>query len=105
MLSCDTVLNSNCSLLFKEFSSVDVLFRQHGWRCFINETGRVAYTRDSFETEYFEIKKNNNKYNNNKYDVSFPLINSNYQYKTTCSDAVYTKNYISDKFMYYIMSN
>lgn len=102
MLSCDTVMNSNYSLLFKEFSSVDVLFRQHGWRCFINETERVAYTRDSFETEYFEVRKNKNGIN---YDVSFPLVNSNYQYKTTCSDALYTKNYISDKFMHYIMCN
>jgi hypothetical protein len=100
MISCNTVMTSNYTLLFKEFATVDNLFRKHGWKCFINETERVAYTRKSFETEFFEVKKNKDEYL-----VSFPLTNSIYQYKTTCSDAIYTQNYILDKFMEYILYN
>jgi hypothetical protein len=88
-------------LEFQEFSSMNEMFQNNGWNLYINEKEHFAYTRDGYETEYFEIKK---KYKNGKcnYEISFPLMNSTFQYKTTISDSLYTRNYLADKFKEYI---
>jgi hypothetical protein len=89
-------------LQFQEFASMNEMFQNNGWNLCINEKEHFAYTRHGYETEYFEIKKKYKNGNFINYEISFPLVNSTFQYKTTSDDSLYTRNYLADKFKQYI---
>lgn len=94
---CPLIHTTN-NILFQEFVSMDDVFKRNNWHICVNDKDRIAYTHTGFETEYFEIKKNSD----NIYEVSFPLVNSTYQYNTTIRDHICAKNYLLGKFNEYI---
>jgi hypothetical protein len=85
--------DTHLQLVNKAFVSADELFRQHGWKLVINKFEHILYTKPGFETEFFEIKVNQNSI-----QVSVPIKNSVFQYKTTFNNYFLASEYVEDKF-------
>jgi len=82
----------------KGFLLLANMFIENGWHFIKNETECVCFTKQGFETEYFELKVDKTKIY-----VSLPIKNSVFQYKTSFKDYYTASVYVEDRFRDFII--
>ena len=73
----------------KDFASLDTLLTENGWYLNKNEINWISYTKNSHETDVFDIKIEQNNIR-----VSVPLLNSPFNYVTSFNDSFTANEYI-----------
>jgi hypothetical protein len=79
----------------KDFASLDTLLTENGWYLNKNEINWISYTKNSHETDVFDIKIEQNNIR-----VSVPLLNSPFNYVTSFNDSFAANEYIRNHFIH-----
>jgi len=79
------------------FYLLNTMFLEHGWNQIKNEFGWVAYTKVGNETDVFQLVVEKDKIN-----VSIPVKNSPYQYRTTFNTYWEATEYVEKRFYEFI---
>lgn len=91
----DAILNAE--IKNKGFILLDKIFKEHGWHMSKNEMNCISYTKQGFETDFFDIliePKN--------IRVSVPIKNSPFQYITKFDDYFSASEYVEARFFDYV---
>ena len=88
-----TPMNINTEIKNKGFMLVDSLFKENGWHMTKNEMDLIEYTKQGYETEFFQIKLDQTKVY-----VSVPIKNSPCQYKTSFTNYFDASEYVEKRF-------
>ena len=97
MISQQQTITNN-EIQNKGFLFLDDLFKENGWQRIRNDLNWIMYTKNGYETDFFEIKINTKSIH-----VCVPLKNSLYQYKTSFNNYFETSEYIEKMLKDYII--
>jgi hypothetical protein len=70
--------NTDYEIKNKGFTFIDALFKERGWTMIKNDLDLIEYRKPHYELDYFQIKIDKKTIN-----VSVPIKNTPYQYKTS----------------------
>ena len=82
----------------KGFIILDKLFKEKGWQMIKNELNLIEYRKSNYEIDYFQIKIDKKNVN-----VSVPIKNTPYQYKTSFTNYYDASEYIEKHFNDFIL--
>jgi hypothetical protein len=89
-----TINDINLTIKNKGFLLLDILFKEKGWTLVKNELNNIQYGRPDFgDLDSFEIKIDKHKVN-----VSVPIKNTPYQYKTSFDNYYNAIEYVEKRF-------
>ena len=90
---------TDLDLLNNDNTLLNSMFKEHGWYLVKNEMNWICYTKNSQETDFFEMKVINNSIH-----VSVPLKNSSFNYITTFNDYLIAVEYMESKLLNFYIS-
>jgi hypothetical protein len=94
-----TINDINLTIKNKGFLLLDILFKEKGWTLSKNELNWIEYKRQDFgDLDSFEIKIDKYKVN-----VSVPIKNTPYQYKTSFDNYYNAIEYVEKRFKDFIL--
>jgi hypothetical protein len=89
----NTTTNTDYEIKNKGFTFIDALFKERGWTIIKNDLDLIEYRKPQYELDYFQIKIDKKTIN-----VSIPIKNSPYQYKTSFTNYYEASEYIEKRF-------
>jgi len=89
----NTTTSTDYEIKNKGFTFIDALFKEKGWQMIKNELDWIEYRKPHYELDYFQIKIDKKTIN-----VSVPIKNTPYQYKTSFTNYYETSEYIEKRF-------
>jgi hypothetical protein len=85
--------NTDYEIKNKGFTFIDALFKERGWTMIKNDLDLIEYRKPHYELDYFQIKIDKKTIN-----VSVPIKNTPYQYKTSFTNYYEASEYIEKRF-------
>lgn len=89
----NTTSNTDYEIKNKGFTFIDALFKEKGWQMIKNDLDLIEYRKPHHKLDYFQIKIDKKTIN-----VSIPIKNSAYQYKTSFTNYYEASEYIEKRF-------
>lgn len=94
----NTVFEVKNDVKNKGFLFLDSIFQENGWNMTKNEMNVISFSKEGFETEYFEMTVKATKIY-----VSIPIKNSIFQYNTSFNDYYSACDYLEKRFKEFIV--